>query len=340
MALKRDGIVGSGPRLRDCMDVVAQAANSDANVLIDGETGTGKEIFAWAIHQNSRRAEKNFVVVDCTALPETLVESMLFGHERGAFTGADRSQMGLFKQADGGTLFLDEVGELPLRIQKTFLRILQERKFRPIGGRGEIESDFRLVAATNRSLEDMMEAGTFRGDLLFRLRSFTLSLPALRERPEDIRETAIFHVLRLCEQYGMETKGFSPDFFEALKAHDWPGNVRELVQSLERAVAAARYEPTLFLRHLPTSIRVSVTQAAIGNNSAAKEAGGDLGRGDGEPFPHLKEHLESIERQYLEQLMKRVNGNVAEACSTSGLSRTRLYVRLKKFGIRTVKTVS
>src|SRR4030042_558372 len=166
--LKRNGIIGDSQKIASCLELLAQAASSDANVLITGETGTGKELFAKVVHYNSSRAKRNFVVVDCTALPETLVESVLFGHARGAFTGAERTEEGLVKQADGGTLFLDEIGELPISIQKKFLRVIQEHRFRPVGGRQEIDSDFRLVAAPNRSLETMGQERRVREDLPFR----------------------------------------------------------------------------------------------------------------------------------------------------------------------------
>ena len=186
MALNMSGIVGSNPLMLTCYDLLAQTAQSDVNVLLTGETGTGKELFARAIHQNSSRSAHNFVVVDCTVLPETLVESMLFGHEKGDFTGADKQQEGLIKQADKGTLFLDEVGELPRVVQKSFLRVLHERRFRPLGSKREIASDFRLLAATNRNLDQMVRQEQFRQDLLYRLRSLTIDLPPLRERKGDI----------------------------------------------------------------------------------------------------------------------------------------------------------
>ena len=185
--LALDGIVGNCPKMKGRFELVAQAANSEINVLITGETGTGKELFASAIHNNSLRAKKPFVVVDCSALPETLVESILFGHDKGAFTGAEKAREGLIKQADGGTLFLDEVGELPLSVQKAFLRVLQERRFRPVGSSAEISSDFRLIAATNRDLQKMVHEGTFRNDFLFRLRSFIIELPPLRETGRGYR---------------------------------------------------------------------------------------------------------------------------------------------------------
>ncbi|BCL62221.1 hypothetical protein DGMP_29140 [Desulfomarina profundi] len=177
VALKRKNIIGSSPAINKCLDQVAQAAASDVSVLVAGATGTGKELFAKAIHENSSRCHKNFVVVDCAALPENLIESTLFGHVKGAFTGADREQNGLVKQADGGTLFLDEVGELPLNTQKKFLRLLQEHEYRPVGSSSQQYSDFRLVAATNRNLEECVSRDEFRDDLLFRLQAVTIKLP-------------------------------------------------------------------------------------------------------------------------------------------------------------------
>jgi two-component system NtrC family response regulator len=186
IALKRKNIIGESEIMRRCYDELARAAGSEVNVLFTGETGTGKEVFAQALHENSNRSGKRFVVVDCASLPESLIESALFGHVRGAFTGADREKEGLIKLADGGTLFLDEVGELPATMQKTFLRVLQERAFRPIGGAKEVRSNFRLVAATNRNLDEMVESGSFRRDLLFRLKGLEIHLPTLRDDKEDI----------------------------------------------------------------------------------------------------------------------------------------------------------
>ena len=333
VALKREGIIGSSSEMRACIDLLAQAAKSDANILITGETGTGKELFAWAIHNNSHRATKNFVVVDCAALPETLVESMLFGYEKGAFTGADKTQDGLILQADGGTLFLDEVGELPVSIQSAFLRVLQEHRFRPISGKGEIESDFRLVAATNRDLDHMVKQGLFRKELLFRIQSFTIELPPLREYPEDIKEIAIYHMAKICERYGTGTKGFSPEFLEALTSYDWPGNVRELVNTLERAIAAARQDPILFPKHLPTHIRIQVARASISKGTSSK--GGLRGSAATlEVLPNLRDFREAAiseaEQRYLHDLMSLTGGNIKEACQISGLSRPRLYALLKK----------
>ena len=253
--LKRERIIGNSSKMKACLQLLGQAAASDVNVLIVGETGTGKELFARAIHTNSPRsqsaagpfksrvinprAEKNFVVVDCTALPDTLVESVLFGHVKGAFTGAQYDHDGLIAQADGGTLFLDEVAELPLKTQKAFLRVLQERRYRPVGGKTEKKSNFRLVAATHRDLNDMVGKDTFRNDLLFRLRSLTIELPPLRERPEDIHDLVRYHTRRLCNTYNMPAKGLSQEILNVLSAYTWPGNVRELVHAIDAVLAVA-----------------------------------------------------------------------------------------------------
>ncbi len=330
-ALKRDAIIGSSQQISACLDLLAQAAGSGAPVLITGETGTGKELFAWAIHENSSRNAHNFVVVDCAALPETLVESALFGYKKGAFTGADKDMEGLIKQAHGGTLFLDEIGELPLNLQKAFLRVLQEHRFRPVGAKAEDTSDFRVVAATNRNLQDMAAAGDFRRDLLFRLESILIDIPPLRDRTEDIKDLTHYYVARLCERYGIQTKGFSPEFFDVLSAYDWQGNVRELINTIEWALSSARDDPTLFPRHLPPQIRVKLARASIGKNqhddiSLLKQ----VHQGT---LPKLQDYradvLAKAENKYLQELLQLVQGDVKKACSVSGLSRTRLYALLK-----------
>jgi two-component system NtrC family response regulator len=333
-----DDIIGSSPRMRACLDVLALAAGGDASVLLSGETGTGKELFAWAIHNNSSRAHRKFVVVDCAALPETLVESTLFGYQKGAFTGADKTQDGLVKRADGGTLFLDEVGELPLSVQKSFLRVLQEKRFRQVGGAQEIRSDFRLIAASNRDLDEMVHRRRFRKDLLFRLRAFSIEIPPLRERIEDIKELAIHHVRRSCECYGIKVKEFSPEFFDVLTRYDWPGNVRELVNALERAVSAARHVPVLFPKHLPTYIRIRLVRASVSAEGLQKKS-----EDEDSPAPKpLKTMIEfreaaiaEAEQRYLKELLSLAGTDVPEACRISGLSRSRLYALLKKYGIPT-----
>ena len=338
IALKVEGIVGASPKLRACLDTLAQAASSEANVLVTGETGTGKEVFAWAIHRNSARSGRNFVVVDCAALPETLVESTLFGHVRGAFTGADKPRDGLVRQADGGTLFLDEIGELSISIQKAFLRVLQEKRFRPVGGGQEVTSDFRLVAATNRQLEDLTRSGGFREDLLFRLRTLVIELPPLREMKEDIKELMLHYLVRFCEQYDLPMKAYSPDFLEGLLAYDWPGNIRELIQALEKAIVSAKEEPILFPKHLPDHIRIHLARASVLQKRVPAPASAK-GQAVTDLALDLKDYREAeltrIEKDYLSSLVRRTNGEVGEACRISGLSRSRLYTLLKKYGLKT-----
>ncbi|MGA2532142.1 MAG: sigma-54 dependent transcriptional regulator [Candidatus Aminicenantales bacterium] len=334
MVLKREAIIGNSQKLNSCLELVAQAASNDANVLISGETGTGKELFAKVIHYNSPRAKRNFVIVDCTALPETLVESVLFGHARGAFTGAVTSEEGLIKQADGGTLFLDEIGELPSSIQKKFLRVIQEHSFRPVGGRQETTSDFRLVAATNRDLEDMVPRGRFREDLLFRLRTLLIEAPPLREILEDIQELTKYYTSDLCARLRFKPKGFSPEFWNVVTEYPWPGNVRELIRALEKALISAQDEPMLFPKHLPTYIRIQVARSSFSKKPA----------GHGKPEIHssvpkvprkLKEirkaAVSEAERQYLKDLISFAGGDNNKACRISGLSRSRFYTLLRKY---------
>ncbi|NHZ46858.1 sigma 54-interacting transcriptional regulator, partial [Nitratidesulfovibrio liaohensis] len=253
------------------------AAGSDAAALVTGETGVGKELFARAIHDNSPRAAAPFVAVDCASLPRSLAGSILFGHRKGAFTGADSNRDGLVLQADGGTLFLDEVGELPLSMQKMFLRVLQEHRFRPVGGRTEITSDFRLIAATNRDLEDMAERNTFRSDLLYRMRTVVVSIPPLRERCEDVTALAGHYLPRVWARFALPEKDISPDFHETLLAYHWPGNVRELIHTLERAVLASQDAPKLFARHLPDYLRICLARAAARNGAVTPAGYGGLG---------------------------------------------------------------
>jgi len=336
-------IVGRSSRLRMCLDLLAKAASSDVNVLLDGETGTGKEMFAVALHRSSQRRQNNFVVVDCAALPETLVESILFGHEKGAFTGATRHQVGLIRHADQGTLFLDEIGELPPSLQKSFLRVLEGHQFRPVGGQHEMASDFRLVAATNQDLDAMVAEGKFRADLLFRLRTFSIRLPSLRERKEDLN-LLTNHFLKRFEQHNrMPKKIVSTGFVAALHGYDWPGNVRELLHALERSVAAANDEPVLLARHLPTYIRVEIAEAGlvpapIGGWSADFAGPAAVGSRTAKvPLKTLQEMrqeaIAAAERNYLRQLVSNTGGNIKKACRISGLSRSRLYQLLKDYRI-------
>jgi two-component system NtrC family response regulator len=333
--LKREGIIGSSPQLESCLAEVAQVAGSDVNVMITGETGTGKELFANTIHNNSFRADKKFVVVDCASLPENLVNSMLFGHTKGSFTGAQKDRSGLIKEADGGTLFLDEVGELSLAHQKEFLRVLQENRFRPLGSNREIKSDFRLITATNRDLNQMVNTGHFRKDLLYRIQSFNIHLPPLKSRPQDIKEMAQHWINLLCDNQGIETKGFSPDFFEALISYDWPGNFREIIHTMERVFTVARFDPTLFARHLPTKIRVHQARNMV-NESEKTNAKRPPEKQVNDLFKLFEVRDAAVaeaEKQYLKDLMAHTQGEMKQAIRISGLSQSRLYSLMKKYQI-------
>ena len=328
VALDPAGIVGQSAAIRRCLDQVAIAASSDASVLVRGESGTGKELFAQAIHRNSARSAKPFVVVDCAALPENLAESVLFGHRRGAFTGAVESRVGLLEQADGGTVFLDELGELPLAVQRVFLRALQERRFRPVGSAAEVTSDFRVVAATNRDLDAMVRAGTFREDLLFRVRALSFELPPLRDRKEDVRGIALALIQSLCERRSGDCPGVSQEFVSTLERHSWPGNVRELAHAIEHALAAAGPVTTLHPLHLPTELRVQLARAA----QRPRERAPASNEPTGELRP-LQSVVDDATRGWLEELMRQTQGDIASACTLSGLSRSRLYALMKEHGV-------
>ncbi|MCL4691628.1 MAG: sigma-54 dependent transcriptional regulator [Candidatus Hydrogenedentes bacterium] len=333
--IHREGLVGSSPQFCGILSAVARVAPTNANVLVTGETGTGKERLARAIHVNSARAEGNFVIVDCAALPGSLVESILFGHVRGAFTGADRERQGLIQQANGGTLFLDEIGELPSVIQPALLRVLQERRFRPIGATGEVRSDFRLIAATNRDLDEMAQHGQFREDLLFRLRGFTINIPPLRERTVDIQDITNHHIGKICRRAGIALKRLSPEFFDTLARYPWPGNVRELVQALESAVANAHRHDTLFPLHLPDHIRVHVARMSTQCQSFHGLLTPDAVPPEALPTLNTVREaaIRNSESAYLKELLAHTQGRIDEACRISGLSRSRLYALLKEHGI-------
>ncbi|WP_167941985.1 sigma-54-dependent transcriptional regulator [Desulfobaculum xiamenense] len=354
VALNLDRVIGHAPGMHAVFDLIAQAARSVSSTLITGETGTGKELTARTIHENGPRKDGRFVVVDCASLTETLVESTLFGHRKGAFTGADKDRTGLVRMADGGTLFLDEVGEMPMSLQKSFLRVLQEKRFRPVGDTREEQSDFRLIAATNKDLEAMVREGRFREDLLFRLKTITIELPPLRSRPEDIRPLAMYHVTNLCEEYCLPVKGFGSDFFEVLGAYSWPGNVRELFNVLERAFVASGQEKTLYAMHLPHDIRIKVAKASLGGKGGPcretprpgleathvpavdAKSGSPFAGLDAlfvGPLPNLRDFKTIMEKRYLEYLMERYDGDLASILKVSGLSRSHYYALLKKTGI-------
>ena len=233
------GIIGKSAPLQDLLSLIRTLAPSDTTVLVTGETGTGKELAARLIHQLSRRKDRRFVAVNCGALPETLLESELFGHEKGSFTGAIAQKKGKFELAEGGTLFLDEIGDISPAVQVKLLRVLQEREFQRVGGTSDLKANIRLIAATNRDLLAMMEQNLFRQDLFYRLNVIQLYVPALRERPEDIAELAQYFVQRFAEKIGKSIAGLIPDALQLCLAYKWPGNIRELENVMERAVTLA-----------------------------------------------------------------------------------------------------
>lgn len=335
--LRSLGIIGSSKEMQHCINLAAQISQSDANVLITGESGTGKELFAKAIHNLSARSKENLTIVDCAALPSTLVESILFGHAKGSFTGADKAQIGLVKQSDRGTLFLDEVGELPLEIQKKFLRVIQERRFRPVGSSVEVSSNFRLITATNRDLQAMVEEDEFREDLYFRLKTFHFDLPALRDRKPDITELAYYYRDIFCKKNKLKKKKFSPDYLMILQQYDWPGNVRELFQAMERSITAAQDSTVLYPMHLPVNIRVNVTRKKLQDNAEKQSAPEDTGVVDQEKLPTLKDAREKAieieEKKYLYTLLRITGGDITQCCEISDLSRSRLYDLLKKYNL-------
>ena len=306
-----DGIVGQGPAMRQVVQTVLDLSGSESNVLIEAESGTGKELIARAIHETSVRRGGPFVPVDCGALPEGILESELFGHERGAFTGADRAAQGLFRSAAGGTLFLDEVGELPLPAQAKLLRAIQEREVRPLGSTDRVPIDVRLIAATNRDLEAEVAEGTFRSDLYYRLKVVSIHLPLLRERPEDIPVLATHLVGRYGRARGIT--GLEPAALEALLAHHWPGNVREIENRIEAAIALAR-GPRLTVRDLGLEARPRRPA------DAAAPAGIALS-------------LRDYERACLERALHCAEGSVRRAAELLGIGRSTLYRKLKENGL-------
>lgn len=342
------GIIGGSAAMTRTMELVRRAAKSEAGVLILGETGAGKELAARAIHANSRRRGGPFVVVDCSNLTETLVESVLYGHVKGAFTGAHADRAGLVAEAHGGTLFLDEVGELPMGLQRSFLRVLQERRYRSLGAARERESDFRLVAATNRDLSAMARAGEFRSDLLFRLRTVEVALPPLRERPEDLAMLAAHFAARCCERAGLPSKRLSPGVVEILAGYGWPGNVRELLHVMEAAVIEAGDDRALYPKHLPGHVRLGALDGAEPEGGArrganplpprpprAASSGAATDAPSGRPVPAYDDYKADRDRAYFTELMAACDHDVTQASRVSGLSVPSIYRYLGLVGIPT-----
>ncbi|HXG02911.1 MAG TPA: sigma-54 dependent transcriptional regulator [Candidatus Binatia bacterium] len=326
-----ENIVGRSPVMARVFELVRKAARSEANILIRGESGTGKELIARAVHANSPRAGQPFVPVDCASLPENLLESELFGHEKGAFTGAVRAKPGLMEVARGGTLFLDEIGELSLALQSKLLRALQERQIRRVGGTSLIDVDVRLVSATNRDLRDAVTRGRFREELYYRVNVIEIALPPLRERAGDV--TLLAHAF--LKRYGQgRLRGFDEDALAALERYSWPGNVRELQNVIERACALADGE-AVRLRDLPEYVArggVAALRPAPGGpvgEAAALAGGEDL------PLKEAKERWMSVlEASYLRTLLGRHGGNISAAAKAAGVDRKTLHRLLNKHRIR------
>lgn len=305
-----EGIVATSPQMLQVCRMIERVAPVNATVLLMGESGTGKELLARALHRLSPREAERFVAINCASIPDTLLESELFGYERGAFTGANRQTIGKIEYTDHGTLFLDEIGDLPFALQAKLLRFLQERVIERLGGRGEIPVDVRVVCATNRDLKAMMEDGSFREDLYYRLSEITVAIPPLRERDGDATLLAHAFLRKYADQDRRGLRKFSHDALMAIEAHDWPGNVRELENVLRRAVIMAEHD--------------SITAADL----VLPSGGADLS-----PLK-LREAREQVERRTVARALGQANGNLARAAELLGISRPTLYSLLNKYGLK------
>jgi two-component system response regulator PilR (NtrC family) len=319
-----ESLVGASTRMKEVYDTIRQIADTRTSVLLLGESGTGKEMVARALHYNSSRSQGAFVVINCGAIPDALMESELFGHVKGAFTGAVVEKKGLFEVADGGTLFLDEIGELSLHLQVKLLRALQERKVKKVGGTRETDVDVRLLAATNRDLEEEVRKGTFRDDLYFRINVIQVNLPALRERPEDVPLLASFFLDRYNEELGKRIQGFTREALDILGRYDYPGNVRELENVVQRAVA---FEQSDWVT--PSSLPPRVRDSG-GPIVAPGPQVGPIPEGD---FS-LDSYVEDLERNYVLTALSQTGGNVTDAARKLGISFRSMRYKMSKYGIR------
>jgi DNA-binding NtrC family response regulator len=323
--MELNGIVGSSTKIQDVLRMVARLKDTRTPVLITGESGTGKELVARAIHYRGSFAQRPFVAVDCGSLVPTLIESELFGYEKGAFTGAMKSKEGLFQAASGGTIFLDEIGELPMEMQAKLLRVLQEKEVRPVGSNQKMKVDVRVIAATNRDLETEYKEGKFRKDLYFRLNVVTLHMPALRERKSDV-PTLVHYFLDRFSPDRMIT--VSPAAMECMLEYEWPGNVRELENAVERAVALGSQE-TLEVHELPPALRNGRESHALPEPIISQ------------PKPAVSDtDLEELERATIQRVFEQVNGDKALAGKMLGISRATLYRKLKRYNIGLAKGAS
>ncbi len=305
-------LTGKSPAMQEVFRLIEQVAPSKSTVMIYGKSGTGKELVARAIHYNSPRRDKRFVPVNCAAIPAELLESELFGHEKGSFTGAIQTKLGKFELANGGTLFLDEVGTMRLDLQAKILRALQEREFTRVGGTRTIQVDVRVIAATNQDLRHMVSEGAFREDLYYRLNVVPITVPALKERPEDIPLLATHFLKRFAEETGSVVTSISPAAMQILMNYAWPGNVRELENAIERAVTLARH-PTILPEDLPPHFTATVSPV--------------------ERAMALDCSLEDLERQYMQEVLRRTRGHQTRAAAILGIDRRTLYRKIRRYGL-------
>jgi len=328
------GIIGRSPAMLDVFRLVETVCRTNSTILINGESGTGKELVAQAIHKQSLRRDRPFVAVNCGAMPETLLESELFGHVRGAFTGADTNKKGLVEVAEGGTVFLDEIGEMTPSMQVKRLRVLQERKFRRVGGTEETAANIRVIAATNRDLPKAVTEGRFREDLFYRLNVIPIRLPALRERSGDVQLIAGHFLARLSHEMGKSLDDFAPEAMAALESYQWPGNVRELENVVERAVTLEQGS-RIELATLPDEIRAGRPATPLGQQAAVDGAAAVA------PIPesgfNLERHLQEIERQHLERALRQSGGIQTRAADLLGLSFRQFRYLAKKYSLRSAE---
>ena len=316
-------IIGRSPAMEAVFQLVRTIAPTASTVLISGESGTGKELVARAIHFNSPRKDRPFVALNCGALPETLLESELFGHVRGAFTGADSNKKGLVEVAEKGTVFLDEIGEMSPMVQVKVLRVLQERKFRRLGGTEETDADIRIIAATNRDLSKLVAEGKFREDLFYRINVIPVHLPPLRERVEDVPLLAEHFLAKYAAQMRRKISGLSPEAMRRLQEYSWPGNIRELENAIERAVALETGQ-LIEVTSLPEHVQNGVlrTGGGDGNNGVVLDSG----------F-HLEQHVEEIEREYISEALRRAGGVKSRAAELLGMSFRSFRYYMKKYNL-------
>lgn len=318
--------VGKSTRMREVFDLIYRLCKVDTTVLIRGENGTGKELVARAIHMNSHRKNEDFVAINCGAIPETLMESELFGHEKGSFTGANERKIGKFQLATQGTLFLDEIAELKPEMQVKLLRVLQEKKFIPVGGSREVKTNARIIAATNRNLERMIEDGTFREDLFYRLNVMPIFLPPLRDRIEDIEILCLHFIKKFNKEHSRHIHGISPKALELLQNHRWPGNIRELENTIERAFIVEN-EPTLQPQSLPDSIlhaKPAEKVAPIGNTPVPS----NLSAIDFETFK------EKAEYDFIIEALRANKGKINKTVAQAGIPKNTLLRKMKKYNIQ------